>query len=113
MPASALRVSAEASPYARVFGEELQQSLERTIDHYAARFPLGEGSEADQWLNRHEACRRLAHLRAAAGEAGQEGADSSEAQFDDFRRFAGRCEAFLEQLARRYGHPHRPIVDPS
>lgn len=98
--------------HTRRWGQELEQSLERTVDHYAMRFMHGHGpADLDRRWKPAEARRRLNRLVEAAGDAGDRGVIDDPEQVESFARFAGRCEQFLEHVARQHRQPHRPLVE--
>lgn len=97
-------------PHARRYGEELEQALSHTIDHYAMRFMHGHGPEAlDRPLDRDATDRLIEHLTRSAGDAGADPADLSPDERRQLSRFAGRAETFLEHLAHQHGQPHEPL----
>jgi len=103
-------VCPERVEHARRYGEELQQSLDRTIDHYAMRFMPGHEPEAlDRSLDLEEACRRLEHVVRAAGSDGDPSVIDDEDEVRRFARFVGRCDEFLEHIAGQHLRDHRPL----
>lgn len=101
-------VSPQRVEHARRYGEELQQNLERTIDHYAMRFMRGPEA-IDCSLALEDARRRLENLVSAAGADGEPAVLGDDEEVRLFGRFAGRCDQFLGHVAGQHRLEHRPL----
>ena len=102
-------VSPDAAPDARLHGDELQLRLQRTIDHYTIRFLLQTRESLGQPLDLDDARSRLQRLVCAAGVDGADPCQDDE----EIRRFAlvvGRCQAFLDDLAKHHLQPPAQIL---
>jgi hypothetical protein len=102
-------VAPEAAPYAWLLGDELQLRLQRIMDHYAIRFLMHAREPLGQPLDLDDARSRLQRLVCAAGD---DGADPcpDDAEIRRFAMFVGRCQAFLDDLARHHLQPPAQIL---
>jgi hypothetical protein len=97
-------VSEDAAPYARLAGDELKVRLHRIMDHCSSTFRLHLVDQEGPALDTEDARLRLARLVCAVGDEGA----GLEIEDDDLRHFAlfvGRCESFLDELARHHLYP--------
>lgn len=102
-------VSEDSAPYARLAGDELKLRLHRIMDHCSSNFRLQAVEQDGPALDAADARRRLARLVQAAG------GDGADRELDDeglvhFSLFVGRCQSFLDELARHHLYPRRLIL---
>jgi hypothetical protein len=103
-------VSEDAAPGARVYGEELERSLDRIVVHYIGLFHVDEAPDAfGGALADADARERLDRLVASAGAAARRDVAGDPAEVERFAAFCGRAQAFLDSLADRHLHP-RPVL---
>lgn len=107
-------VSDSAAPYGRLAGEELKLRLRYIMDHCATNFRLRTAHQDGLALDTEDARQRLGQLVRAAGEHGADPCIAAVSVEDedlrDFALFAGRCQAFLDDLAEHHLYPRVRIV---
>jgi hypothetical protein len=102
-------VSEGAAPFARLAGDELKVRLHRIMDHCSSNFRLRVVQEDGPALDSSDARRRLAQLVKAAGDDGTE-SDLDDEGLVHFALFVGRCQSFLDELARHHLYPRTQIL---
>ncbi|GIJ81094.1 hypothetical protein Xph01_55260 [Micromonospora phaseoli] len=103
-------ISTDAAPYARVQGRELQLRLQHVIDHYAIGFLMRDPRCLRRPLDAADARHRWQRLTAAAGDWGVDRPGEDEADLDEFARFVGCCQTFLDDLAEQHLYPPAQLL---
>lgn len=103
-------ISTDAAPYARVQGRELQLRLQHAIDRYAIGFLMRDPRCLRRPLDADDARRRWQSVTAAAGNWGVNRPGEDETDLDEFARFVGCCQTFLDNLAEHHLYPPAQLL---
>ena len=99
------------APSARLYGPDLERTLERIMDDYSRRFLGPRGTTPGTGpLEGDDAARRLARLRATVAEVDAGVVAGEHVSDEGFAEFVGRSEAFLADLAERHHYQYEPLL---